>query len=86
MTGLSLEEQIYAELVIVRKFSLVYLIGTGIGTKISRGPAELDERLSCLEPSSLSGLLYRAERDGFLRGQGTISAELSNCRAEFGIV
>ena len=48
MTGLSLEEQIYAELVIVQKSSSVYLSEAMVGTRF---PALLGAGVSCLEES-----------------------------------
>ena len=48
MTGLSLEEQVHAELVITQKFSSVYLIEATMGTRV---PALLNMGVRCLEES-----------------------------------
>ena len=48
MTGLSLEEQVHAELVIARKFSSLYLTEAVVGTRF---PALLNAGVRCLEES-----------------------------------
>ena len=47
-TGLSLEEQVHAELVIAQRFSLVYLTEAAVG---ARFPALLNAGVPCLEES-----------------------------------
>ena len=77
-TDLSLEEQIHAELVIVRRSSSVYLTEAAVGTRF---PASLGAGVLCSEESPrASGLLYPVERGGaFLRKLVAIAAELANC-------
>ena len=76
-TDLSLEEQIHAELVIVRRSSLVYLMKAAVWTRF---PASLAAGVLCLEKSPrASGLLYPVERGGaFLQKLVAIAAELAN--------